>query len=85
MIVAARWVRSGPAHGWTLAGPNVDHVGVSGGGGRSVAELLAAARERIARLEPETAWEAASAGEALIVDLRSSDERRRRGIVPGSI
>ncbi len=50
-----------------------------------MAELLAAARERIARVEPEAAWKAASAGEVLIVDLRSSDERRRHGVVPGSI
>ncbi len=50
-----------------------------------MAELLAAARERIARLEPEEAWAAQSAGEALVVDLRSTDERRRHGIVPGSI
>ncbi len=50
-----------------------------------MAELLAAARERIARLEPEEAWAAQSAGEALVVDLRSTDERRRHGIVPGSL
>lgn len=47
--------------------------------------LLAAARARIVRVEPETAWAAASAGSALIVDLRSSDERRRHGIAPGSL
>jgi rhodanese-related sulfurtransferase len=51
----------------------------------TVDDLLDAARERIARLAPGEAWAAASAGEALIVDLRSSDERRRDGIVPGSI
>ena len=47
--------------------------------------LLAAARERIERVEPGEAWEAATSGDALIVDLRSSDERRRHGIVPGSL
>lgn len=47
--------------------------------------MLAAARARIERVPPEAAWAAASAGDALIVDLRSSDERRRRGIVPGSL
>ena len=47
--------------------------------------MLAAARGRIERVPPETAWAAASAGEALIVYLRSSDERRRHGIVPGSL
>jgi rhodanese-related sulfurtransferase len=52
---------------------------------RGVASLLRAARERIARVEPDDAWARASRREALIVDLRSSDERRRHGIVPGSI
>ena len=52
---------------------------------RGVEGLLEAARERIERVEPEAAWVAASRGEALIVDLRSSDERRRHGIVPGSL
>lgn len=52
---------------------------------RGAAGILAAARERIERVEPEAACAAAAAGEALIVDLRSSDERRRHGIVPGSL
>jgi rhodanese-related sulfurtransferase len=54
-------------------------------GRRDVEDLLAEARRRIApRLEPEDAHEAQTRG-ALIVDLRSSDERRRSGVVPGSI
>ena len=52
---------------------------------RGVERLLAAARERIERVEPDDAWAAAVSGEALIVDLRSTDERRRDGIVPGSV
>jgi rhodanese-related sulfurtransferase len=52
---------------------------------RDVEDLLAEARRRIApRLEPEEAHEAQARG-ALMVDLRSSDERRRSGVVPGSI
>ncbi len=47
--------------------------------------LLAAARQRVERFEPEEAWAAVATGEALIVDLRSSDERRKHGIVPGSL
>ena len=43
--------------------------------------MLAEARERIVRLTPSEA--AASGG--LIVDTRSNDERRRDGIVPGSV
>ncbi|HZB85230.1 MAG TPA: MFS transporter [Gaiellaceae bacterium] len=54
-------------------------------GRRDVEDLLAEARRRIApRLEPDQAHEAQGHG-ALIVDLRSSDERRRSGVVPGSI
>ena len=71
--------------GWTGALPSADHVPVASGRGRGVADLLAAARERIVRVEPEEAWAAQSAGEAFVVDLRSTDERRRHGIVPGSI
>jgi MFS family permease len=52
---------------------------------RTAAELLAEAQRRIApRLEPTDAFEAAREG-AVLVDLRSTDERQRDGIVPGSI
>jgi MFS family permease len=52
---------------------------------RTAAELLAEAQRRIApRLEPAEAFAAFEDGAAL-VDLRSQDERRREGIVPGSI
>jgi len=53
--------------------------------GRSIDQFLAEARARIVRFAPEAAWELSRAGGALIVDLRSSDERRRDGIVPGSL
>jgi rhodanese-related sulfurtransferase len=61
------------------------HARVTVGCGRSVDELLAVARSRIDRVEPESAWAVASAGEALIVDIRCDDDRRRDGIVPGSV
>ena len=44
-------------------------------------QMLAAARSRIRRYSPAEAAET----DALIVDLRSDDERRRAGIVGGSI
>jgi rhodanese-related sulfurtransferase len=47
-------------------------------------ELLAAARGRLERLEPEAALAAQSDG-ALVVDTRSQDERRRSGVIPGSV
>jgi MFS family permease len=52
---------------------------------RTAAELLEEAQRRIApRLEPSAAFEATRDG-AVLVDLRSTDERRRDGVVPGSI
>jgi rhodanese-related sulfurtransferase len=52
---------------------------------RTAASLLAEARRRIdPRLEPADACEASSRG-ALLVDLRSQDERRHEGIIPGSL
>ena len=54
-------------------------------GRRNVDDLLADARRKIApRLEPDQAHQAQVSG-ALIVDLRSNDERRRGGVIPGSI
>jgi MFS family permease len=51
----------------------------------SVDQLLAKAQERIApRLTPEEARRAMTDG-ALLIDLRSGDERRRDGVVPGSL
>jgi MFS family permease len=52
---------------------------------RTATDLLAEAQRRIApRLEPTDAFEAAREG-AVLVDLRSQDERVRDGIIPGSI
>lgn len=58
---------------------------MGGGAVRGIDELLAAARARIERLEPEAAWAAASTGDATVVDIRSDDDRRARGVVPGSL
>ncbi len=46
--------------------------------------LLAVARSRIERLEPEAAARAVSAG-AFLVDIRCSDDRRSVGTIPGSV
>ena len=46
--------------------------------------LLAAARSRIERVEPEAAARAASAG-APLVDTRCADDRRETGAIPGSV
>jgi rhodanese-related sulfurtransferase len=44
--------------------------------------MLAEARSRIARYTPA---EAADARDILLVDVRSSDERRQHGFIPGSV
>jgi rhodanese-related sulfurtransferase len=54
-------------------------------GRRTVDDLLAAARSRIRRYEAAEAHRAMCDGGALLVDTRSIDERRRDGIVPGSL
>ena len=51
---------------------------------RTIDGLLAEARGRIERLAPEAAYRAASDG-ALLVDTRCSDDRRRTGMIPGSV
>ena len=50
----------------------------------TIDDLLRRAREGLTRLEPDRALAAQKAG-ALIVDVRSHDERVRDGIVPGSL
>jgi len=51
---------------------------------RSIHDLLGAARARLDRLNPEEALAAQSAG-ALLIDTRSTDQRRKAGIIPGSL
>jgi rhodanese-related sulfurtransferase len=52
---------------------------------RTAVELLADAQGRIApRLQPHEAFDAMEEG-ALVVDLRSADERRREGVIPGTM
>ena len=46
-----------------------------------ISQLLADARTRIRRYTPAEA----TAADALLVDLRSHDERYRNGVIPGSI
>jgi rhodanese-related sulfurtransferase len=51
---------------------------------KTLDDLLAEARTGLDRLEPHAAFEAQSEG-ALLVDTRSHDERRRTGVIPGSL
>jgi rhodanese-related sulfurtransferase len=50
----------------------------------TVHDLLAEARLGLERAEPAAALAALARG-AVLVDLRSADERRRQGIIPGSL
>jgi len=51
---------------------------------KTIDQLLADARTRLERLEPADALAAQQAG-ALLIDTRSSDERRRDGVIPGAL
>ena len=51
---------------------------------RSADEMLAEARRRLRRLGPDDARAAAERG-AVIVDIRSDEQRARDGVVPGSV
>ena len=73
------------AGGWTADRRTDEDAGMAGTTRKTAAELLMDARSVIRRVAPETAWAASGAGEALIVDIRSDDERHRDGIVPGSL
>ncbi len=53
-------------------------------GQRTLHDLLENAAERIQRLEPSEALTAIEHG-ALLIDIRSDDERKRDGVVPGSL
>lgn len=51
---------------------------------KSVDQLLAEARSRLDRLAPAEALAAQERG-ALLIDTRSTDERDRTGVIPGSV
>lgn len=53
-------------------------------GRRTIDDLVSEARARIERLDPQTADQAMREG-ALLIDTRSSDERRASGVIPGSV
>jgi rhodanese-related sulfurtransferase len=51
---------------------------------KTVDDLLNEARAKLDRLEPEEALAAQRSG-ALLIDTRSAEERRRRGVIPGAL
>jgi rhodanese-related sulfurtransferase len=50
---------------------------------KTIDELLAEARERLERVDPQAAQAAVARG-ALLVDIRSSDQRCADGVIPGT-
>ena len=53
-------------------------------GRRTITELLEDAHRRLPRVTPADAW-ARAQDDWLIIDTRSNDDRRLRGIIPGSV
>ncbi len=51
---------------------------------QTIDNVLAAARDRIKRLEPEAAHRAMADG-ALLIDTRCAEDRRKTGVIPGSV
>ncbi|MDQ1015850.1 rhodanese-related sulfurtransferase [Streptomyces afghaniensis] len=74
-----------------------DGHGSSGGGGDTggsggvqrrpvgIDELLERVRAGYERIEPQEAYEAALAGDALLVDIRYAALRERDGLIPGAL
>ncbi|MGW2832167.1 rhodanese-like domain-containing protein [Streptomyces sp. NPDC001286] len=60
---------------------------MSGTGERPVGidELLERVRKGYDRVEPEEAYDAARAGEAVLVDIRYAALRERDGLIPGAL
>ena len=63
-----------------MSAPSIDRPA----GARSIEDLLAVARTRIARVTPHEAVDRIAAG-ALLVDIRPAAQRRQEGEVPGTL
>ncbi|MGP4085996.1 rhodanese-like domain-containing protein [Streptomyces sp. KR55] len=60
-----------------MSGEREPAVGIDG--------LLERVREGYKRIEPQEAYDAARAGEALLVDIRYAALRERDGLIPGAL
>jgi rhodanese-related sulfurtransferase len=52
---------------------------------RRIDDLLQEAREHLDRVDPEQAKEAVEHGGAVLVDIRSDNQRAQDGVIPGAI
>lgn len=57
----------------------------TGGGPVGIDELLERVRQDYERIGPGEAYDAAEAGEALLVDIRYAALRERDGVIPGAL
>ncbi len=68
-----------------MSGDGVSGDGVKDEGPVGIDELLERVRAGYARVEAREAYEAARAGEALLVDIRYAALRERDGLIPGAL
>ncbi|MFD9392009.1 rhodanese-like domain-containing protein [Streptomyces sp. NPDC060000] len=69
-----------------MSGPSAPHEGLPNGDRPTgVDDLLERVRTGYTRVEPREAYEAARAGEALLVDIRYAALRERDGLIPGAL
>ncbi|MFI0087327.1 rhodanese-like domain-containing protein [Streptomyces bobili] len=68
-----------------MSGDGVSGDGVKDEGPGGIDELLERVRAGYARVEAREAYEAARAGEALLVDIRYAALRERDGLIPGAL
>jgi len=54
-------------------------------GSHTIDEILAAARARLIRLEPEEAFREVAEGAAVLIDIRPAAQRAVHGEIPGSV
>ncbi|MER6425086.1 rhodanese-like domain-containing protein [Streptomyces sp. NPDC001137] len=66
-------------------GPVGGHVGGAGEQPLGIDELLERVRAGYERIEPKEAYDAARAGEALLVDIRYAALREQDGLIPGAL
>ncbi|WP_425276054.1 rhodanese-like domain-containing protein [Streptomyces bobili] len=71
--------------GEAVSGDGVSGDGVKDEGPVGIDELLERVRAGYARVEAREAYEAARAGEALLVDIRYAALRERDGLIPGAL
>jgi rhodanese-related sulfurtransferase len=58
---------------------------VSHGTSKTAAQLVAEARQRVEHLTPDQVAAEVAQGNALLVDLRESEERAQQGTIPGAV